>query len=59
MMWETGVGDTFASLQEGRVGQDGAPSWKLAVTLAELLDGIGVKPSVAGSQIQSLTTFEL
>jgi N-acyl homoserine lactone hydrolase len=45
MMWETGVGDTFASLQEGRVGQDGAPSWKLAVTLAEQLDGVGVKPS--------------
>jgi N-acyl homoserine lactone hydrolase len=43
MMWETGVGDTFASLQEGRVGQDGAPSWKLAVTLAEQLEAIGVK----------------
>jgi len=45
MIWETGVGDTFASLQEGRVGQQGAPSWKLAKTLISQLDEIGVRPS--------------
>ena len=45
MIWETGVGDTFASLQEGRVGQQGAPSWTLAKTLLSQLDEIGVRPS--------------
>src|SRR5882672_7282971 len=45
MMWETGVGDTFASIQEGRVGTDGAPTWRLAKTLAVQLEEIGVKPS--------------
>jgi glyoxylase-like metal-dependent hydrolase (beta-lactamase superfamily II) len=45
MMWETGVGDTFASLQEGRVGTNGGPTWRLARTLASQLDEIGVKPA--------------
>jgi N-acyl homoserine lactone hydrolase len=45
MMWETGVGDTFASVQEGRVGTNGGPTWRLAKTLAVQLEEIGVKPA--------------
>jgi N-acyl homoserine lactone hydrolase len=45
MLWETGVGDTFASLQEGRVGTDGGPTWRLAKTLAVQLEEIGVRPA--------------
>jgi glyoxylase-like metal-dependent hydrolase (beta-lactamase superfamily II) len=45
LMWETGVGDTYASLQEGRVGQGAALTWRLGKTLAVQLDEIGVKPA--------------
>ncbi len=45
MLWETGVGDTFASLQEGRVGTGGGPTWRLAKTLAVQLEEIGVRPA--------------
>jgi len=45
LMWETGVGDSFASLAEGRPGVQGSPSWRLAKTMLAQLDEIGVRPS--------------
>jgi len=45
LMWDTGVGDAVAAMPEGRAGQSGAPTWRLARTLAAQLAEIGLKPS--------------
>jgi glyoxylase-like metal-dependent hydrolase (beta-lactamase superfamily II) len=45
LLWDTGVGDAVASMPEGRAGQNNAPTWKLAKTLAAQLAEIDVKPS--------------
>jgi hypothetical protein len=45
MLWEAGVGDTFASLAEGRPGSQGGPTWRLAKTMLAQLDEIGVRPA--------------
>src|SRR5204863_4889806 len=45
LLWDTGVGDALAALPEGRAGQNGAPTWKLAKTLEAQLGEVGVKPA--------------
>jgi glyoxylase-like metal-dependent hydrolase (beta-lactamase superfamily II) len=45
LLWDTGVCDAVASMPEGRAGQNNAPTWKLAKTLAAQLAEINVKPS--------------
>ena len=45
LLWDTGVGGAVATMPEGRAGQNGAPTWKLAKTLAAQLAEISVKPA--------------
>jgi N-acyl homoserine lactone hydrolase len=45
LIWDTGVTDAVAAMADGQPGQNGAPSWHRAKTLAAQLEEIGVKPS--------------
>jgi N-acyl homoserine lactone hydrolase len=45
MIWDTGVTDAVAAMPDGQPGQNGAPSWRRAKTLAAQLEEIGVKPA--------------
>ncbi|HLN08848.1 MAG TPA: N-acyl homoserine lactonase family protein [Xanthobacteraceae bacterium] len=45
LLWDTGVPDAVAAMADGQPGQNGAPSWRRAKTLAGQLEEIGVKPS--------------
>jgi glyoxylase-like metal-dependent hydrolase (beta-lactamase superfamily II) len=45
LLWDTGVTDAIAALPDGQPGQNGAPTWRRAKTLAAQLAEIGVKPA--------------
>ena len=44
-LWDTGITDAVAAMPDGLKGENGAPSWKRAKTLAGQLEELGVKPA--------------